>query len=231
MTQEKSDLRVRRTQKMLQEALVDLVAERGLDAISVGDIAERAMVNRATFYRHYQDKYDLAEKIFIEVLNHMMQIIGQPRLPLSRFDINKTPVHFIKLFEHIDQNHKLYEVMLGPRGNPLFAARLRDQIVTMIQEREELREKSLIQQGYTAPESRDNLPPLQFVAVCAANMLIGMISWWLEAGRPYSVEQMATWVVSFIARGYIYNSGNLCLEPNGSSNGWNASSLATAFKK
>ena len=52
MTQEKSDLRVRRTQKMLQEALIDLIGERSLDTISVGDIAERAMVNRATFYRH-----------------------------------------------------------------------------------------------------------------------------------------------------------------------------------
>jgi AcrR family transcriptional regulator len=45
---------------LLQEALIELAAERGFDAIAVGDIARRAGVNRATFYRHYQDKYDLA---------------------------------------------------------------------------------------------------------------------------------------------------------------------------
>jgi AcrR family transcriptional regulator len=39
---------------------IELAAERGFDAITVGDIARRAGVNRATFYRHYQDKYDLA---------------------------------------------------------------------------------------------------------------------------------------------------------------------------
>jgi AcrR family transcriptional regulator len=60
MTHGQTDPRVRRTHELLQEALIELAAERGFDAITVGDIARRAGVNRATFYRHYQDKYDLA---------------------------------------------------------------------------------------------------------------------------------------------------------------------------
>jgi AcrR family transcriptional regulator len=59
MTHEQTDPRVRRTHQVLQAALIDLAAERGFDAITVGDIARRSSVNRATFYRHYQDKYDL----------------------------------------------------------------------------------------------------------------------------------------------------------------------------
>jgi AcrR family transcriptional regulator len=39
----------------------------------VGDIAERAMINRATFYRHYQDKYDLVATIFEEAANHLVE--------------------------------------------------------------------------------------------------------------------------------------------------------------
>ena len=62
--EEQTDLRIRRTHKFLQEAMIELVIEKGFDAITVGDIAERAMINRATFYRHYQDKYDLVAKIF-----------------------------------------------------------------------------------------------------------------------------------------------------------------------
>jgi GAF domain-containing protein len=56
VTHEQIDPRVRRTHKLLQEALLELAAERGFDAVTVGDIARRASVNRATFYRHYQDK-------------------------------------------------------------------------------------------------------------------------------------------------------------------------------
>lgn len=53
------DPRVRRTRKLLHDALRSLLNERPFSAITVQDIAERATVNRATFYSHYLDKYDL----------------------------------------------------------------------------------------------------------------------------------------------------------------------------
>ena len=44
---------------MEQDALFNLIEEKGFDAATVGHIAERAMVNRTTFYRHEPDKYAL----------------------------------------------------------------------------------------------------------------------------------------------------------------------------
>jgi len=44
---------------MLQSALLTLMQSRAFDEIAVQDIAEAATVNRATFYDHYTDKYDL----------------------------------------------------------------------------------------------------------------------------------------------------------------------------
>jgi AcrR family transcriptional regulator len=55
------DLRVRRTRQLLQQAFMDLIAEKSFQAITVQDIAERAMVNRATFYDHFVDKYAILE--------------------------------------------------------------------------------------------------------------------------------------------------------------------------
>lgn len=54
-----ADPRVRRTRKLLQDALVELLGEKSFDAITVQDIAARSTINRATFYVHYADKYDL----------------------------------------------------------------------------------------------------------------------------------------------------------------------------
>ena len=53
MTQSLPNLRVRRTQKLLREALIVLIEERGFEAITVGELTERAMVSRAAFYRNY----------------------------------------------------------------------------------------------------------------------------------------------------------------------------------
>lgn len=52
-------MRMTRTRKALIEAFVELVNERDFEKVSVQDLTKRAQINRATFYAHYQDKYDL----------------------------------------------------------------------------------------------------------------------------------------------------------------------------
>ena len=57
--EDKEDLRVIRTRKLLSTALFDLMAEKDFSQITVNDICEKAMVRRATFYNHFKDKEDL----------------------------------------------------------------------------------------------------------------------------------------------------------------------------
>ena len=57
------DPRVRRTRKMLQDALAQLLKEKEFDKISIGDLAEASTLNRATFYDHYQDKFALLQSL------------------------------------------------------------------------------------------------------------------------------------------------------------------------
>jgi AcrR family transcriptional regulator len=59
---EKLDPRVKRTRSLILQAFSDLLAEKSFDAISVQDVAEKAQINRATFYKnHFVDKYDLLD--------------------------------------------------------------------------------------------------------------------------------------------------------------------------
>src|SRR5437870_12815201 len=50
------DRRVQRTRKLLQDALVSMMIEKGYEATTVQDIIDRANVGRATFYAHFADK-------------------------------------------------------------------------------------------------------------------------------------------------------------------------------
>jgi len=59
--QDKLDPRVLRTRHLLENAFESLIGEKGFQAITVQDIAARAGVNRATFYAHFDDKYDLLD--------------------------------------------------------------------------------------------------------------------------------------------------------------------------
>jgi AcrR family transcriptional regulator len=59
--EEKLDPRVKRTRQLLEQAFLQVASEKGFQAVSVQDITERAGVNRATFYDHFTDKYELLD--------------------------------------------------------------------------------------------------------------------------------------------------------------------------
>jgi len=58
---QKEDPRVKRTRSLLEQAFMDVLKEKGFQTITVQDITQRAGVNRATFYSHFDDKYDLLD--------------------------------------------------------------------------------------------------------------------------------------------------------------------------
>jgi AcrR family transcriptional regulator len=71
--EKKLDPRVKRTRELLQRALMELMAEKGFEAITVRDIAERATINRVTFYAHFQDKYELLEYTMRELIRDKLR--------------------------------------------------------------------------------------------------------------------------------------------------------------
>ena len=63
------DLRVMKTKKNIREAFLELRKKHSLDEIKVNALCEKAMVNKTTFYNHYQDIYELSEELETEVLD------------------------------------------------------------------------------------------------------------------------------------------------------------------
>lgn len=68
MSQQKTDPRVLRTRKLIMDSFIELSNEKEFKDITVKDITTEAMINRATFYYHFEDIYDLLEKVLSEVL-------------------------------------------------------------------------------------------------------------------------------------------------------------------
>jgi AcrR family transcriptional regulator len=58
---EKLDPRVKRTRSLILRSFEDLLAEKNFETVSVQDVTDKAQINRATFYAHFQDKYALLD--------------------------------------------------------------------------------------------------------------------------------------------------------------------------
>ena len=69
MTQTKTDPRILRTRKFIMDSFIELSSKKDFKDITIKDITTEAMINRATFYYHFEDKYDLLEKVLSEVLS------------------------------------------------------------------------------------------------------------------------------------------------------------------
>ena len=66
------DLRVIKTKKNIRDAFLELRKKHTLDEIKVNALCEKALVNKTTFYNHYQDVYDLSEELETEVLDDFL---------------------------------------------------------------------------------------------------------------------------------------------------------------
>jgi AcrR family transcriptional regulator len=195
---EQTDLRIRRTHKFLQEAMIELITEKGFEAITVGDIAERAMINRATFYRHYQDKYDLVASIFEDTADYLAETMN----PISRDPAHTAsedpPGIWILFFEHVAQHARLYRAMLGKNGSPWFAARMREHTIKLV-----LESKRWLKQEVEPSQQIDPAMPEELAVTQLSHVLIGTIIWWLESDKRYTPRQMATWFYRFAFYGYL----------------------------
>src|ERR1700730_3074387 len=126
MTQSARNLRIKRTHKLLRTALMDLIEEHDFDALTVGEIAERAMVSRAGFYRYYQDKYELVEQLFEEaVCTLMSDLDAHFHVVLVGEGMQAVPEPWVKFFEHLVEYERLYRVLLASKSSSWLVAKMR----------------------------------------------------------------------------------------------------------
>jgi AcrR family transcriptional regulator len=183
------DLRVRRTHKLLQKALIELTIEKGFADVTVHDIAERAMVNRSTFYRHYRDKYDLLSRYMAGLSQLMDSREGEALLAVGPDAVpDTTPDGLVRLLKHMQVNADFYRVMLGKKGDPAFcAAGFRPYIEQGIR-------RMLPNEQSVVDPSR---PPIDLSVSYVLHAGVGTILWWLENEQRCSAEQLAGWLYEF----------------------------------
>jgi AcrR family transcriptional regulator len=175
----KVDLRVRRTRGLIVEAFRKLTIERGFASVTVRDIATEAGVNRATFYRHYEDKFDLLEQYTREVYELLNDVAQSTAAGPDGEAAEGGSSGLSRMLGHLRANAKFYRVMLGKNGDPRFAENIRKYV------RKRLR--------YSLPQGQvgdENLLNLFFAYSSSASL--GAVLWWLEHGMPYSADELAT---------------------------------------
>ncbi len=179
----REDLRVQRTRKLLQQALFELAIEKGFAAVTVRDIADRAMVNRSTFYRHYLDKYDLLNQ-YLDRLQALTSEAASSAEKAGPTSPESVPAGLLVLVRHVQEHADFYRVMLGQHGDQAFTHRFR--------QLSEKRYRYLFSRHAEAHDPK--APPTDMRLSYISYAGVGAMLWWLENDQPCSPEQLAIWL-------------------------------------
>ena len=81
--------RMQHTRQLLQHAFIEVAHEKGMAATTVRDIAQRADINRGTFYLHFEDKYALMQEIIHEHFQHLLTRTLSPAPRWDRYNLRQ----------------------------------------------------------------------------------------------------------------------------------------------
>jgi AcrR family transcriptional regulator len=170
------DPRVLRTRQLIKDAFVELLHELELKKVTVNRIAERATINRVTFYLHYRDIPDMIDRLAEEMISEMKAILKESAQQTG-FNIQI----IVKLLEHIAENSNFYKVLLASKRIPVFTERLMELISDLITQRMDMLEASS-----TLNVQKD------IATWYGSAAFIGTIVFWLRNDLPYTPFFLAT---------------------------------------
>lgn len=171
MTNKKEDPRALRSKEYFKTAVIELLNEQqSLSKLTVKMIADRAQLNRATFYLHYKDTKDLMRAVVYDLVDDLTVKID------SFFQQKKrsSTEEFILFLDYFYLNRKLFSVLFD---EPRFKMKLHNA----------LRDSLLMNDGHVITNIKFKNTSKDILTAS----LIGIIMWWLSEGIHYSSEYIA----------------------------------------
>jgi AcrR family transcriptional regulator len=168
-----TDRRIQRTRGLLQEALVELIMEKGYEAITIQDILDRANVGRSTFYEHFYDKDDLLLSGFENLRADFEQYLAvQATSDEGPWQLS------LSMFRHAEEHRQLYQAMAGRQGGRMAVEHIQGYLTRYLYDHL----KQLLQ--------RNNNMPADVLTQFVVSAFIGLLTWWLDNKSPYTAQQM-----------------------------------------
>lgn len=169
MDNKTEDLRVRRTHKLLHNALLETMQKQSFENISVKQLCDSAMVHRTTFYTHFNDKYDLLSHAIRHIAEDELNFIHAPLSPSESIK---------KVFSVATKHQKLFSQLLSEESDSLRAL--------LRKEMGEVLHKHLVNNNSVV----DNTIEIQIIIEAHIGAVLGVLSWWIENDMPIKQDEM-----------------------------------------
>jgi AcrR family transcriptional regulator len=180
------DRRAQRTRQLLRQASIDVMREKGFTAMTIQDIADRANVNRGTFYAHFTDKYALLDELIHEQFHYLL---ARRLPPVARWDRRTLKLLIQIVLEHFADEYR--ECDPAEVVDPLLERAAQEELTRIL--------LAWLKQG----KSRDIgwRVPVEMIARVVSWAILGAAVHWGREPTTLSSEQVANDVLLVIVEG------------------------------
>lgn len=113
----KTDARARYTRHVIEESFIALLRQKPAARITVRELCDACEINRATFYHHYKDVFDLLAQMEQALIDRFCALMGEQ-------DYHDMTALHTRALLLLQQDRELYSVLCSANGSPDFSARL-----------------------------------------------------------------------------------------------------------
>lgn len=167
------DRRIQRTRQLLLDALIELILEKGYEAVIVQDIIDRADVGRSTFYSHFQDKENLLLSGFEDMRMIFEAFYTQTSPEIAGWNFT------LAMFKHAEEKRTVFKALVGEKAGDVVINHAKKALNAALKEHF----------GPTFAKKERPIPLDLFVDYIVITFL-GCLTWWLNNDIAYTAEKM-----------------------------------------
>ncbi|PCF52737.1 TetR/AcrR family transcriptional regulator [Staphylococcus delphini] len=131
------------TKKHIQEALVRLLKEQEFERITINQIVENAEITRSTFYRYYEDKFELLAEIEDNILNKVR--VERRRIEAHYASIDMLNIEVFKwIFVALEDDAETIHALLSYNGPVSFEMKLKRELTKRFADFKGLKKESKV---------------------------------------------------------------------------------------
>ncbi|WP_274310195.1 TetR/AcrR family transcriptional regulator [Solibacillus daqui] len=186
------DRRKRKSREALRKACLELVREKGFEAMTILDITTRADLNRGTFYLHFVDKYDMVEQFEKELISKIEHALLDDITEIHTLEelVHSRKLSLIKIFDCFQEDRDLLEIIFNTKGVVSFQQSLSDIAETVFEDKLN-REKLKLDK---------HIPPELF-RIVIVSLMVSIAQYWLKGDKHVSSEVMAHGFLNIMMNG------------------------------
>lgn len=182
--EKKTDLRIIKSKNAIKNAFLDLMEEKGYANITITDIAKRAMINRKTFYIHFETK----EALYNSISNELLSILSPTLNKLQNLDGKEQRQYVINMLLHFKEHKDIFNILVKDKTNPDFLNKLKEKLKYDLFSISQINKRT---------EGTNFTPEL--LSEAFFSLFVVLIQWWLnESTLP--VNDVIDMIIDFFSK-------------------------------